>query len=98
VQAIGTSRYEIVTGNFTWTQAKADAESKGGHLATITSADEWQNIQQSLGSSLNGKNLWLGATDEEQEGVWKWITGESWGYTRWQRTEPNGGIISNYLA
>ncbi|MCX6964698.1 MAG: putative Ig domain-containing protein [Verrucomicrobia bacterium] len=96
-QVAGVSRYEIVTGNFTWTQAIADAENKGGHLATITSANEWQNIQQSLGSSLNGKNLWLGATDAEQEGVWKWITGETWGYTRWLPGQPDNSGNEAYL-
>lgn len=34
------STFSFVAGSFTWTQAKADAESKGGHLATITSEEE----------------------------------------------------------
>jgi formylglycine-generating enzyme required for sulfatase activity len=89
IQVTDSIRYQAVLGNFTWNQAKADAETKGGHLATITSADEWQKIQQSLGSSLNGKNLWIGATDAEQEGDWKWITGEAWSYSRWYPGEPN---------
>lgn len=33
--------YEVIhDGNITWPQAKAAAESKGGYLATITSAAE----------------------------------------------------------
>ncbi|NDB97174.1 MAG: hypothetical protein EBZ78_13630, partial [Verrucomicrobia bacterium] len=32
----GYGRYQVIPGNFTWEQAKADAEARGGHLATIT--------------------------------------------------------------
>jgi hypothetical protein len=47
----GASRYEVVAGNFTWTPAKADAEARGGHLATITSENEWQLIKSTLGGN-----------------------------------------------
>lgn len=73
----GFGRYQIVQGNFTWQQAKADAEAKGGHLGTITSESEWTTIQQVLGASITGKNMWLGGTDQIQEGQWRWITAET---------------------
>ena len=34
---IGEDNYAVVSGSFTWFQAKADAEARGGHLVTITS-------------------------------------------------------------
>ncbi len=96
----GVGRYFLIATNLTWTQAKADAERRGGHLATITSQAEWDAILQVLGSSLNGRGVWLGATDEEVEGTWRWITGETWAYTRWH-TNPqqpdNAGGIQHYL-
>ncbi|NBT48518.1 MAG: DUF5011 domain-containing protein, partial [Actinobacteria bacterium] len=91
----GFGRYQIVSGNFTWDQAKADAEARGGHLATITSEGEWSLINSILGSEINGKNLWLGGTDSETEGMWKWITGESWTYSRWKPSEPNNSFAGN---
>ena len=39
-EAKGFHSYEYVEGNFTWLEARVDAESRGGHLATITSAEE----------------------------------------------------------
>ena len=36
----GYHTYSQINGSFTWTAAKADAESRGGYLATITSAEE----------------------------------------------------------
>lgn len=95
---IGFGRYQIVTGSFTWAEAKADAEARGGHLATITRAAEWAAMQQVLGPNLGEKTLWLGASDAEQEGVWKWVTGEPWGYTRWSAGQPdNHGGNEHYL-
>jgi cell division protein FtsB len=31
----------------------------------------------------------LGGTDEKSEGVWEWITGEAWKFTKWAANEPN---------
>jgi hypothetical protein len=33
--------------------------------------------------------VWLGATDEEEEGVWVWANGEPWSFTNWELGEPN---------
>ncbi|MBU3665096.1 MAG: hypothetical protein FGM15_04350 [Chthoniobacterales bacterium] len=74
----GFGRYQVVQGSFTWEQAKADAESKGGHLATVTSADENAFI-----SGMNTQLAWLGATDSSQEGLWQWVTGEGFNYSNW---------------
>lgn len=100
----GRTRYSIVAGSFSWIEAKADAERRGGHLATIVTAQEWADIRTVLGTALDGKNLWLGGTDEGSEGRWRWLTGERWSYTHWRVNEPgndslgNGqGVPENYL-
>ncbi len=86
---VGYGRYQIIHGDYpSWTGAQADAESKGGHLATVTSEAEWNAMKNVLGTAVN-KLLWLGGTDESQEGVWAWVTGELWSYTRWIPGEPN---------
>jgi hypothetical protein len=95
----GYGRYQIVSGNFTWEQAKADAEARGGHLATITSQTEYDAMYQSIGGSerLPGWGYHIGAKDVQSEGVWKWVTGESWGFVDWAAGEPNGSVSENYL-
>lgn len=95
---MGYGRYQIVTGTLTWVQAKADAEARGGHLGTITSENEWNAIKTQLEPQFqNFIRVWLGASDAEQEGNWKWITGETWSYTRWNPSEPRDGTQANYL-
>ncbi len=96
--AAPASKYELVQKNATWTEAKADAAARGGHLATITSPAEWNNILKQLGDTLTGKSVWLGASDAQTEGSWQWVTGEKWGYSRWATGQPNNvGKAQHYL-
>ena len=44
-----------------------------GYLATITSSGENDFLFTVMGGS--GTNAWIGGSDEETEGDWKWITG-----------------------
>lgn len=48
-----------------------------------------------LDMNRNGKNLWIGASRDEN-GTWTWVTGEPWEYTNWNDGEPNNS--SNVVA
>jgi flagellin len=84
---VGTtsSAYEVVAGTYTWTAARSDAVAKGGHLATVGSQQEWIEIS----ATLTGGILWLGATDEEIEGDWKWVDGTPFSFSNWAPGELN---------
>ena len=90
--------YEVINvdGGISWMDAKADAESRGGHLATITSASEKETISDSIGGI--NELMWIGATDEDTEGSWKWVTGETWDYTDWAAGEPNNAGNEDYAV
>lgn len=93
-------KYQRFEMNKTWKGAKRYCESLGGHLATITSLDE-QTYIENLGLK-PGFNYWIGATDEDEEDQWKWVTGEPWEYTLWDIGQPDNyqsinGIEENYL-
>ncbi|WP_372794426.1 lectin-like protein [Pontiella sp.] len=83
-----THRYQVMTAHMTWPEAKVFAEQSGGHLAVFASQEEYYTA---LSACTNAKALkpWLGATDEAAEGVWEWVTGELFDYTRWATNEPN---------
>ena len=77
----------------TWGQAKIACESMGGHLATSTSAEK-----NAFLAGLTTEIVWLGGTDEAQEGTWQWVTGEEWSYTNWLSGQPdNSGSAEHYL-
>jgi|TARA_B100000809_G_C15060958_1_gene502391 hypothetical protein len=88
-----TSSFSFVFGNFTWQAAKKDAESKGGHLATVTSPEEQQRLDQLIMSK--NRDAWIGA--EEKNGHWQWVTGEVWCYDNFDDYEPNGGNLENHI-
>jgi hypothetical protein len=88
----GRHTYEQINGSFSWTAAKADAESRGGYLATITSAAE--NTQVFAASS---GGSWIGASDSSSEGNWQWVTGETWNYSNWDSGQPDNSNNEDYL-
>jgi len=98
IQWLGNGNYyDLVSGFYYWTDAnKAASESTylgfSGHLATLTSSAEETWLKTTFGN-LDG--YLLGGTDMETEGVWTWVTGETWDYTAWRSEEPNDGAYGN---
>ena len=99
---VGQANYLPSTGHYylyvpsigiTWSSARTAADASTyyglkGYLATILSADEAKLI----GEQASGTG-WIGGSDQETEGVWKWVTGPEVGtvmsYTFWNTGEPN---------
>ena len=86
-------RFEVIVGTFSWQEAKEDAVARGGHLATIGSQEESAEML----SVIEPGNYWLGATDQEEEGTWTWVTGEAFDFENWGSVEPNGDEAENFL-
>ncbi|MBE0638110.1 MAG: HYR domain-containing protein, partial [Bacteroidales bacterium] len=76
----------------TWSSANAAAIALGGHLITISSAEENALV------SGYGNWCWIGFTDEAVEGNWVWVTGEPVVYTSWGPGEPNNANNEDYAA
>ena len=55
------------------------------HLVTISSQEENDFVQENVGDL----SVWIGFTDEAEEGNWQWVTGEEVVYTNWNEGEPN---------
>ena len=89
--------YLLITGSYTWQQAKVCCEGLGGHLATITSQSE-DDVCFQMWKNSGTKGCWLGASDLNIEGIWEWVTGEQWDYSNWGGNEPNGGTAENMLG
>ncbi len=85
------SRYELIKGSYTWEEASQLCQEMGGHLATITSADE--NAQLAKMSEDAGlKYVWIGGyTSYDSNGnvFGHWVTGEEFSYENWSKDEPS---------
>jgi hypothetical protein len=83
--------YSFIPQQKNWQMARRDAEARGGYLVEISSKAEQlfieQLIDQSIGRSLSP--VWIGLTDEEGEGIWKWSNGQPVVFTNWQRFQPS---------
>lgn len=58
-----------------WEEIKAYCEEAGGHLATIMCAEENEYVYEQM-VQWGFDYAYIGYTDEETEGEWKWVTGE----------------------
>ncbi len=97
---LGLGRYSAVLGSRTWDQARVDAGSRGGALATFVSAEEWALALQSMGESAlqNVTGLWIGATDSAVERTWKWAGGETFGFSNWASGQPDNLNDQDFAA
>lgn len=84
-------KYEIVASDISWSDANEAAVKAGGHLATITSLEEMNEISN-LAEKSGLKYLWLGAVLTSSKMEWSdnsWLTGEEWTYENWYPGEPS---------
>ena len=88
----GYSSYQLIEGNYTWEQAKVDAESRGGQLAVIRNSADNLYIQKLIES---GGEAWIGASDSNNEGNYAWITNEPWQFDG--RDENVSNRAENYF-
>jgi len=83
--------YEIVNSGITWEEAEAKCEKNGGHLVTITSAEEQEELNEAIKKLSSRRNCyWIGLVrDKSNTDQWQWITGEKSDYMNWTAGEPN---------
>jgi hypothetical protein len=84
--------YDLTLAPLTWHDADSMATSSvydgvRGYLVSIQSQAENDFLVQTFGSL--DTSYWIGFTDEAQEGIWVWSSGETGSYTNWDPGEPN---------
>ncbi len=88
-QPYGGHLYALIDMTVTWSDAKLFCESLGGHLATVTTAEE-QTFVESLLSAGTKDVYWLGAQRIDGD-FSEWVTGEDFLYTHWAAGQPDNG-------
>ena len=90
-------RYELVdkVKELSWTHAKEQCAAAGGYLAVVGDQAEADFIAELC----DGRYMYLGASDNDKEGEWRWIDGTEWSFTHWMDGQPNDySGKENYLA
>ena len=88
---IGTQdQYMFVPEEMTWNEHNGRAKAMGRHLATISSAEENEQVTRISG----GKPVWIGGIRKGSGNgpgadYWYWSDGQPWTYTNWHPGEPN---------
>ncbi|XP_041929173.1 C-type lectin domain family 4 member F-like [Alosa sapidissima] len=75
--------YYISTMNKSWDDARQDCKSRGADLIKIDSQEEQEFV-----SSFN-KEAWIGLSDVNIEGQWRWVDGSPLTTKFWAKDQPN---------
>ncbi|XP_071793491.1 CD209 antigen-like protein C [Asterias amurensis] len=91
VTILNRADYTIISDNRTWSDARDYCRSLGKELAILETKEEFEFIQQLLRDQAIHQNHWLGASDSEKEGSFKWLDGSVLpsDSTMWHTGEPN---------
>ncbi|MBQ1967811.1 MAG: hypothetical protein II356_07540, partial [Clostridia bacterium] len=83
--------YQVFDEGLDWFAAKVRCEEMGGHLVTITTAEEQQAVIDILVVA-NRNFYWMGGYRNGSS--FEWITGEEMSYSNWGRNQPDNYLYS----
>ena len=90
----GGRLFKLYLEDIPWDEARAKCERLGGRLVIVQD----QATHAFLGGLTKGKLFWIGATDEHQEGDWRWVDGSEVTFDGWHDKQPgNLGGKEHYL-
>jgi hypothetical protein len=81
------SLYILTPTAVTFADARAYAASMGGNLVAVNDPGEQAFIATHFGAG--SPRLWIGISDELQEGIWVWDSGEPVTYANWCVAQPD---------
>ncbi|XP_073686258.1 uncharacterized protein [Garra rufa] len=69
-----------------WTESRRYCRERGADLIIINNREE----QEFAKRFSHGNEVWIGLTDSDVEGVWKWVDGSTLTSGFWPSRQPNG--------
>ena len=84
--------YKLHGETKTWTEAEAECQKEGGHLASVASEEVNEELHRLAGDIVYG--VWLGG--KQESGVLSWSDNSTWGYTNWYRDPGSRGDEYDY--
>ena len=91
---IGDTCYlKIKDTKLNWKDAKAKCQETDAYLALVKTGLINDAVQSMV---MGGEDAWIGLTDKQTEGTWKWADGKKLGnWNHWKEGSPNGGEEEN---
>ncbi|CAK6973201.1 CD209 antigen-like protein E [Scomber scombrus] len=80
------SCYLLSSESGSWSTGRQDCREKGADLGVIDSLEK-----QEFFSTFNEEATWIGLTDRDTEGTWKWIDGTPLTLSYWGTDQPDNG-------
>jgi hypothetical protein len=86
--------YKVILQKKSWSAARDKCKDMGGRLACIPDAATWEFVR-----ALTPATVWLGATDEATEGVWKWLDGTPVAVqpAPWYQSQPDNALGAEHF-
>ncbi|XP_068778898.1 C-type lectin domain family 17, member A-like isoform X6 [Struthio camelus] len=88
----GGSCYYFSAVGRRWREAEGFCAAHSAHLLIVNSAAEQDFVVR---TAPQPRGYWLGLSDREKEGSWRWQDGTPLGLSFWSSGEPNGGRGEN---
>jgi len=89
---IGESYYFISDGKLEWPKAQFDCMNRNGHLLELSVDTKLSKLQPFLNSKFTNRSFWVGASDLETEGLFRWFySGDIFNKDLWSKTTNNTG-------
>ena|GEM_PF-6239013 len=98
-ETVPAVRYSVISGKYTWDEAKRLCESYEGQLASIHSEEDWTAVLDAVAEARNSnsdlKYFWLGAFSEKTDGGYRfrWTDDSETDYlmscNHWYPNEPS---------
>ncbi len=85
--------YLYIKHKINWYNANNACESQEAHLLIINTEQENDFIKQIIND-----NTWLGLSDVENEGFWKWVNGEPLSFSDWMERQPDNTANLEHYA
>ncbi|XP_031699610.1 C-type lectin domain family 4 member E-like [Anarrhichthys ocellatus] len=97
--------YFFSSRKLSWSSSRAWCQTQGGDLLIINSEPEQSFVFESSQAPQTSSRLWIGLTDAEEEGEWRWVDGspltsdvQYWLSRPGLGTEPDNWKLDNPLG
>ncbi|XP_049905194.1 CD209 antigen-like protein C isoform X1 [Epinephelus moara] len=78
--------YILSSVSGSWNEARKDCRGRGADLVVIDSSAEQEFLNK-----FTQTYAWIGLTDRDEEGTWKWIDGTPLTLSNWGNNQPDNG-------